>query len=652
MNRFGSAISVLSLLAAAALSFTECGTQKKIRELGEGNVSPGLSMSGSYDADLPEFHIDKGDRDTLVVEDVQGRKYLLMNAIKDENGEMTANEVLQAAVVTARFRNIAERHGMVDIRFEVTVPPEMTDSKWQLRFNPRMDILGENVLLDPVIITGKGFRAKQLRGYERYRKFLDGIVADTSIFVNRRNLEVFIKRNIPELYALKTDSTYISDDRFASIYGVTAKEAMDHYTNGFLVRRNNRRIASKDKMFRKYVKSPIVTSGIRLDTVLTDPDGQFVYEYVQSIATRARLKKVDVVLAGEIFEEDRKIYTIPESEPLTYYISSISTLLDPQERYLTKVISRQAEANTTCRINFNAGSYEIDPSRGDNRQEIKTIESILGGLLENREYDLDSITVTASCSPEGSFRDNGKLARNRAGSVSKYFESFVRHYRDSLTRNSLSYDLDGTYKETRRDRIRFMTAAQPENWELLASLVASDEELSEEQRSDFAHLMDIPDLDGRELALQQKPYYGHLLKDIYPLLRTVEFRFMLHRKGMIKDTVHTTVLDTAYMKGLKALQDRDYPAAVKLLRPYSDYNAAVACCASDLDATAMSILENLKPDDRVEYLLAILYSRKGDDQAAVQHYLNAVALDRSYIHRGNLDPEISVLIRKYGLNRD
>ena len=631
MKHIGSAIPFVFLLAITAIAFSECGTQRKIRGLGEGNVSPSLTMSRSYDADLPEFKIDEVTEDTLTVEDVQGRKYLLMNAVKDENGELSANDILQAAVVTARFRNIAERHGKVDIRFEVTVPPEMTDSKWQLRFNPRMEILGESILLDPVIISGKGFRERQMRGYERYRRFLDGIVSDTSIFVNARDLELFIKRNIPELYALKTDSTYISDDKFSSIYGVTAKEAMDHYTNRFLLRRNRRRIASKDRMFRKYVKTPIVTSGIRLDTVLTDLEGRFVYEYVQSISTRPKLRKAEVRLSGEIFEEDRKIYTIPESEPLTYYISSISTLLDPQERYVTKIVSRQAEVNTVCRIGFEAGSFDIDTSLGENSREIERIKGVFGELMEDREFILDSVTVIASCSPEGSYRDNARLARNRARSVSGYFDGYVRDSRD-------------------RDGIRFLSASEPENWSLLGSLIASDPVLTDADRQDFARLMQVRDPDRRELALQERPYYSHISRDIYPKLRTVEFRFRLHRKGMVKDTIHTSVLDTAYMRGLKALQDRDYSTACTLLRPYSDYNAAVALCASDRNASAKEILEGLEPDDKVEYLLAILYSRLGDDKEAVRHYLNAVALNRSYIHRGNLDPEISALIRKYGLN--
>jgi hypothetical protein len=106
------------------------------------------------------------------------------------------------------------------------------------------------------------------------------------------------------------------------------------------------------------------------------------------------------------------------------------------------------------------------------------------------------------------------------------------------------------------------------------------------------------------------------------------------------------------MAGIDAIKERDYKTAVTLLRPYKDYNTAVAYCAMDYNASAMEILRDLPRTEQVEYMLAILYSREGDDQNAVQHYMNAVHLNRSYIFRGNLDPEISVLIKKYGLNRD
>ena len=51
-------------------------------------------------------------------------------------------------------------------------------------------------------------------------------------------------------------------------------------------------------------------------------------------------------------------------------------------------------------------------------------------------------------------------------------------------------------------------------------------------------------------------------------------------------------------------------------------------------------------------MLAILASRLGDEEQAVTYFLRSVELRESLKFRGNLDPEISRLISKYGLFRE
>ena len=46
-------------------------------------------------------------------------------------------------------------------------------------------------------------------------------------------------------------------------------------------------------------------------------------------------------------------------------------------------------------------------------------------------------------------------------------------------------------------------------------------------------------------------------------------------------------------------------------------------------------------------MLAVVYSRLGDEPLAVQYFMNSVEQDEAMRHRGNLDPEISALIKKY-----
>ena len=643
----------ITLAAAAVLaaSIHGCGPSTKVRRLSQEAPAATLRLAKEETA-APELKLSSPHRDTLKVEDIDGKEVFIMKAYRDEDGEMVANDVLDAAVVTARFRNVAERHGKVDLEFQVVVPESMQDGAWQLRFYPDMYILEDSVRLDPVVITGREYRRAQLKGYQQYERFLASIVSDTTKFINIGLLEIFLRRNIPQIYAFKTDSTEVSDEEFASVYGVTEREAVDHYTNKFARSRNDRRVARMDRMYRKYVKVPIVTEGLRLDTVLQAVNGDFVYNYVQTINTRPKLKKVDIVLSGDIWESDRRIYTVPRSAPLTFYISSLSSFVDPTEKYLTRVVGRRVEANTACYVEFAAGRSDVDLSRGNNAAEIGRIRGNLAQLLRNETFDLDSIVVTADCSPEGAWSANERLSRRRSEGVSSYFRSWMRRYADSLAFDrGLQMDMDGNLTSGEPfPEIRFISHANPENWPRLDVLVEEDTLLSAQDKASYRRIRETADPDARERALQREGYYRYLREGVYPYLRTVRFDFHLHRKGMVKDTVHTTELDSVYLRGVQAIRDRDYETAVTLLRPYRDYNTAVAYCLMDYNASAMEILRDLPRTAQVNYMLAILFARRGDDRMAVQHYLHSCSQEPSYVHRGNLDPEISALIKRYGLH--
>ena len=587
-----------------------------------------------------------------------GTEILIMKAIKDEEtGEMVATEVLEAATVTARFRNIAERQGKIDLAFQVIVPESMRDSKWQLRFYPDMFVLEDSIRLDPVVITGEAYRKAQLRGYQQYDRFLSKIVNDSTKFINIRALEIFLKRNIPEIYAFKADTAWVSDEQFYSAYGVSQKEAVEHYTNQYAKGTNERRKSRMGKMYNRYVKSPIVTEGIRLDTVIVNPEGDFIYNYVQTINTRPKLRRADIILSGEIYEQDQRLYSIPRSEPLTFYISSISAFVDNTERYLTKVVERRASANTECRIDFEVGRADVKPELGENAAGISMIKQNLASLIENTEFDLDSIVVSAAASPDGTYAANASLAQKRSISVSKYFEKYIKEYTDSVKLAAgftLDLEGDGEMKSAfQAQNIVLTPRSIPENWDDLKLFVEEDVVMNVDQKAAFSALMEKEDnLDKREQQMRKADYFTYMKDAIYPRLRTVKFNFYLHRKGMVKDTVHTTVIDSTYMRGVAALKDMDWNAAIALLGPYNDFNTAVAYVGLDRNKNAMRILSKLERTPEVNYLLALLYSREDEPEKAVECYMRACKQNRAYVYRGNLDPEISVLIKTYGLNQE
>ena len=645
------ASAVICLVAA-------CSTQKRITALNTENVRAEIQLPKAVDF-IPDISDVKApQRDTIKIVDDKGNEVRFMAAMRDEEtGEMVATEELAAAVVTARFRNIAERHGKVDIAFQVVVPASLMDTKWQVRFHPDMFILGDSVRLDDVVITGRDYRKEQLRGYERYQRWLAGIITDSSMFYDLRNLEIFLERNLPAVYAMKSDSSFVSDKEFAANFGVTQQEAIEHYTRRKLMRRNARLTAMKDAKYRKMV-IPIVTEGIRLDTVITDNDGNLIYNYIQTINTQPKLRKVDVCLSGEVFEHQKRIYRVPQSDPLTFYISSVSSFTENIERFLHKVVSRKATSTTEANIDFAVGKSNIDESFAGNAGEIARVKSVLREILESTVYDLDSITIVASASPEGSFHANEVLSKARAKSVSDYFDRYIRFARDSIIREqgmfiTIGDDMEESGMTTAGTRdIRFITRSGGENWDRLSALVLDDDKLLEKDNYDYNETVSVRNPDEREHRLAARPYYGHIRSELYPKLRTVSFRFALSRKGMLKDTVMTTEPDTAYARGVQLVNDRSYEEAIRILGPYRDINTAIAYLALDRNQNAFDILSEMERTAKVNYMLALIYSRWGDDQNAVQCYTNAVAQDAAYISRGNLDPEISVLIKRYNLNAE
>ena len=655
MRKIQKVLSYILLLSAVCALYA-CSAQKKLNRIKTGEAPSAQLSLGRQESFVPEIKNEKVSRDTLKIKDDDGSEILIMKAVKDEEtGEIVATDVLDAAMVTARFRNIAERKGKVDLAFQVIVPASMRDSRWQLRFYPDMFVLEDSIRLEPVVITGAAYRKAQLKGYEHYERFLSKIIDDSTAFIDVRQLEIFLKRNIPELYSFKSDSTYVSEEQFLSAYGVSQQQAVDHYTNKFAKNMNERRKARKDRMYARYVKAPIVTEGIRLDTVMINSEGDFIYNYIQTINTRPKLRRADIVLSGDIYEQEQKLYTIPASEPLTFYISSIAAFVDNTERYMTKVVERRASANTECRIDFEVGRSEMKPELGENAVAIANIRRTLASLLENDTYDLDSVVVSATASPEGSYSYNEKLAQKRSVAVSSYFENYMRHYADSLVEAAgVSMNLDGSQMHQTRSvsTVRLTPRCIPENWTDLYALVEDDVVMNVDQKEHFFRHFKTSNPDSREAKLKGGDYYKYMKEALYPQLRTVKFNFYLHRKGMVKDTIHTTVIDSTYMRGVQALRDMDYEAALALLRPYEDFNTAVAYMGMERNKNAMKILSKMEKTAEINYLLAILYSREGDQEKAVECYVRACKQNHSYVYRGNLDPEISVLIKMYGLNQE
>lgn len=604
-------------------SMFSCSPYSKIRRIGSGEVGMTLSVS-------EEKPLEDEIEDEVVIDSIRGTladEPIIMNAIRDsETGEMVATDVINASKVVARFRNVAERAGYVSISFDVNVPSAMSDSEWQLKILPFMMIQQDTLPLDALYVTGERYRAGQLRGYERYKAFLASIITDTTDFIRLNQLEIFIKRHYPDTYAMKTDSSFVPAPMAENLFGVTQRDALVHYSRHLKWKMNERRKSRKEAMFDKYVKDPIVSEGIRLDTVLTSSDGDFIYRYVHTFRSRPMLKKVTVSLDGKLYEDGECIHDFPFPDDLTFYISSLSGLVDDRPKYRMYVLERTVYDNTKALIDFRQGSAEVDSTLGDNASELLRVRRCIDDVQAREELELDSLVIVASCSPEGTWNSNRRLSAARSEAVMKYIKEFVPdQWRDSLRTSEL-----------------------PENWSQLELLVSNDTVLEAGSRRRILEVIrDMKDEDEAERRLSLMTDYRYLREKIYPQLRSVRFDFFMHRTGMVKDTVHTTELDTVYMAGVKAMKDLDYKKAVTIFRPYDDYNAALAFMSADYNHSALDVLGRLDDSDpKVCYLKAMVLSRLEQHEEALKYYRLCLAYDPYMRYRANLDPEMHLLVRE------
>lgn len=379
-------------------------------------------------------------------------------------------------------------------------------------------------------------------------------------------------------------------------------------------------VISKNEGKRNLRKQP----SIRLDSVVNYRKGVSYY-YSQLTSTDDNFDKY-IYVNVDTYIRDAKGNTkgFPTSDTIKFKISSMDHFIDYSPHYVYRIVERVAHVNDKARVVFPVGKSNIIDTLGDNKQELSKLLNVMGKLLANDEFVVDSITLTAKSSPEGTVKLNNELSKDRAKMLSNYISD----------------------KNGAKAKRLLTTYAVGEDWNGLIQEITDEPNLSNKEGI-FNVIARHRNLDEREYAISSKykSEYKYIRDSIYPRLRVIDFKYYLHRKGMIKDTIHTTEIDPVYLDGIKALETHDYRKAIKIFTPYGeDFNRAIALMSLGFNKSALRILENNKSTANGEYLMAILYSRFEKYVEAYEHYHKACEMSPSLIQRGNLDPEVQNML--------
>ena len=379
----------------------------------------------------------------------------------------------------------------------------------------------------------------------------------------------------------------------------------------------------REAAFNRFVKFPYPEDA-RLDSLIEGRSTVTCY-YSQAIKTDETSKKMLVTLQGQVLAVDDSAYSLPPSDTLSYVVSSMLSFVDTMPRYRIKVIDKFVTVEDRNYIQFFVGDTRVVDTLGDNRRQLDKITGLMRQIVEQQEFYVDTITLTAASSPEGDYRFNDRLSQGRAEALKRYL---VRRYGRSIdTMLTVRWVAEDWTELTNRIR----TDREIVNREAILELIAAEKN---------------PDRREQIIRLRFPQEYAYVRSVIYPQLRAVYFRYSLRRKGMVKDTIHTTELDTAYTRGVELLRKRKYAKALYVLNDYNDRNTVVAHLSLGHDERAMELLATMPKDAVTEYLRAIACSRLGRKEEGLRHFLEACRLDGRMEYCGNLDPEIAELLKQ------
>ena len=300
------------------------------------------------------------------------------------------------------------------------------------------------------------------------------------------------------------------------------------------------------------------------------------------------------------------------------------SFVDTVPRYRIRIVDKYLTVEDRNYIQFFVGDTRVVDTLGDNWRQLDKITGLMRQIVEQQEFWVDTITLTAASSPEGAYAFNDRLSQGRAAALKRYL---VRRYGKSIDTMLIVRWVAENWPELTQ---RIRTDKSIENREAILALIASEKN---------------PDRREQAIRLRFPKEYAYIRSVIYQQLRAVNFRYNLRRKGMVKDTIHTTELDTTYARGVELLQKRKYAKALYILNDYNDRNTVVAHLSLDHNERAMELLAAMPEDAATEYLRAIACSRLGRKEEGRRHFLEACRLDERMEYRGNLDPEIAELLK-------
>lgn len=439
-------------------------------------------------------------------------------------------------------------------------------------------------------------------------------------------LELGVKRHserVPSKFKELLESGLTLDDIINN--AVTAKDSIDISKNRYLydqIALNEMKDARREEVFKEMVVFPY-SEGARTDTVLRSTKRDFTYYYKQDYPVTPGLKKLRITMSGVVDAIDRSRYTMQPMDTLSYFISSLSQLVDTSLIFKRTTLHRDLFNSMTIYPKFAPGKAVFNINFKDNKEQIAKVMEAYSTFNGSGKFVMDSIMIRVATSLDGPYDKNYEITEKRSLALKEYF---------SKNEPSMAAVL----------RTRHIG----EDWNSLATHIKRSRNIpNKEGILEILTTAVYPDNTEADIKKKYPADFKIITDSIYPLLQKADIIFNMHRPNMTEEVMEDVQERPGYEQALQLLRDREYWKAMEILADYPDYNTALCLVCMGYNAKALELLDQLEETGNTEYLRAILAIRSNEHADAVQYLRRACELDPTKVYRVPLDPEVNDLVR-------
>lgn len=286
--------------------------------------------------------------------------------------------------------------------------------------------------------------------------------------------------------------------------------------------------------------------------------------------------------------------------------------ITPDEELAPKVVSQ----NISIYVDYPAGGVSVNPKYGNNRAELAKLEEHLKPLLQSSNGAVTKIRITGYASPDGSTKENERLAGNRSIQFKAYLQKQFK-----LPDNGLvTVDWVG------------------EDWDGLKELISKSNKKYTNRVLAIFQLTDDPDSRRKQIrAMDNGAVYKDIEKSFFSRLRRMELAVETESQAISAN--NPLLIEQIYNQPEK-VSLTDFLRAASLYRPGTDQyrevyelaaytypscvvvqlNAAAAALSQGDAESARYFFNQVEGDQRAYNNLGVLSLMDGDKEMATTYF--------------------------------